>query len=196
MKRWLRGAALGLAGGLLLALLVVLAALWFAEDLLEVSVPRKQADCLVMLGGEWFSRPDKIAELYTNGVARRIIITGFGDADYMREKFEARGVPWSVVSLEQEAETTLQNAQRTVEMLRARDAKSAMIVTSCFHSRRALATFRKVAPDLEFGMAPSHRGFHTLREYWMYEAKFVLLEYPKLGWYWVRHGISPFPEDL
>jgi len=67
-----------------------------------------------------------------------------------------------------------------------------IIVTSWFHSRRALGCFRHYAPDIEFISVPTTAdlpkgGWPDARE-----RRWVLLEYAKLFYYWVRFGISPY----
>lgn len=103
----------------------------------------------------------------------------------------ARGIPESAIHLECASASTKENAQFTAPLLRARRARNVIIVTSWFHSRRALACFRRYAPEITFYSQSTQ--FEGAR-FWpnKYERKRIVQEYVKLVDYWVRYGISPF----
>ena len=145
-----------IAGGMGLALVLVLlpAGFWFAPKLLVVQNPPTLAEVIVVLGGENFHRPERAAELFQKHFAPRVIVTGTNDAKEIRLGLMVKGVPSEVIELEEKARTTFENAKFTVELLRAEKVKRAILVTSWFHSRRALRCFEK-APRMSFSIALS-----------------------------------------
>jgi uncharacterized SAM-binding protein YcdF (DUF218 family) len=86
--------------------------------------------------------------------------------------------------------TTRENALFTIKLLRAEHVHRVILVTSWYHSRRALKTFEHLEPGIKFYSRPSHYNFKraewsrdfTRRVYW---------EYIKLPGYWVAYGIWP-----
>jgi uncharacterized SAM-binding protein YcdF (DUF218 family) len=86
---------------------------------------------------------------------------------------------------------THENAECTIAWLRAQRLKSAIIVTSWYHSRRALACFEHDAPDIKFYSRPSYFGY--ARTDWKPNGigNYVRSEYWKLIGYWIRYGICP-----
>jgi uncharacterized SAM-binding protein YcdF (DUF218 family) len=168
----------------------VLAALFFSANVLRVEDPPAQADAMVVLGGETVYRPGRALELYQQGAATNVIISGEGDCEGVRITLEAKGVPASAISVECDSRTTRENAKFTVPLLRAQNAKRVIIVTSWFHSRRALHCFRHYAPEIAFVSRPTSADLP--RHHWpsKWERKWVLTEYVKVAYYWIRFGIS------
>lgn len=183
---------------ILLAVVVLFAVLgllaWFFPDkILTVDSGPVKADVLVVLGGGGsHERPQRAVELFKEGAARLVICSGKGDCAANAQRLISMGVPAGLIEEEDKSSNTLQNAQFTVVMLRAQHVRSAIIVTSWYHSRRALACFRHCAPEIKFYSRPSHFAYE--REEWVTKgvAKFARTEYLKLLGYWVRHGVWPF----
>ena len=70
----------GAIGKLAIAALLIGAVLiWRAEAWLHVDVPLEHADVIVVLGGESGQRVIGAAELYHQGVAPKVFVTGSGD---------------------------------------------------------------------------------------------------------------------
>jgi uncharacterized SAM-binding protein YcdF (DUF218 family) len=168
---------------------VVVGALVFSNSLLCVdSGPPQPADAIIVLGGGVFDRPPKAAELFQAGFAKRIIVTGDGDCDENRLALVARGVPQSAIEVECRSRTTWENARFTEPLLKAAGARKVIIVTSWYHSRRALNTFRTAVPTIEFTSAPSH---HSDRQRLRTTVGRIYKEYAKIAWYWARWGVPP-----
>ena len=65
-----------------------------------------------------------------------------------------------------------------------------MLVTSWFHSRRALAVFRDVWPEVAVGVHPVYAGATFTARFRIYEMGYFFSEYVKTLWYMVRYGIA------
>ncbi|MEI8287863.1 MAG: YdcF family protein [Verrucomicrobiota bacterium] len=184
-----RKLAVAIALSALLALLALLPFL-FPEQVLMVDSGPVTADAMVVLGGFTTERPQRAAELFQSGEAPKIILSGRGDGLVNRQRLRKLGVPENAVIVEDRSTSTFENAQFSIPLLRQMGGRRVIIVTSWYHSRRALATFRHLAPDLQFYSRPAWLGYETgnrklIRGY-------MRLEYPKLLGYWLRHGICPF----
>jgi uncharacterized SAM-binding protein YcdF (DUF218 family) len=176
-----------LGAGLVLTLAIPLV---FSKTLLCVdSGPGQRGEAIVLLGGGVFDRPPKVAELLKGGAAGRIIVTGDGDCDENRLALIAEGVPESVIELECRSRTTKENAEFTVPLLAAAGVKRAIIVTSWYHSRRALNTFRKFAPQIQFVSVPAYRSQRFRLSYTLLA---IYKEYAKIAWYWIRWHVPPW----
>ena len=179
VRRWLAGVA-----GTVLVLAVILITCDF--ELLCVTSRLKPSDAIVVLGGEPVIRAEHAARLATNGMAPLIIVSGNGDCESNRRVIIRHGVPTNRIELECVSRTTQENALLTVKLLRERKCQRVILVTSWFHSRRALSSFRKYAPDIEFISAPVERT-----KPWRYERGYVMSEYLKTIGYAFRFGIWP-----
>jgi len=178
--------------GAVVALLVAaLACYLFPHQILTVDSGPVKADALVVLGGI----PDRAghaAELFKQGDAPEILVSGNGDCVSNEKLLEQDGVTNAAIILECSSHTTRENAEFSIALLRAQGAKSAIIVTSWYHSRRALSCFRHYAPEIQFYSRPSHYAY--ARSEWSRAGiwRYIRLEYMKILGYWLRYGICPF----
>ncbi|HAO77944.1 MAG TPA: hypothetical protein DCQ92_03005 [Verrucomicrobia subdivision 3 bacterium] len=177
--------------GLLVALAAVIA-FFYPEKFLCVDSGRVSADVIVLLGGGSHERPERAAELFKAQAAPRLIISGEGDDEINRQLLIQAGVPAGAIQLEGKSRTTRENAEFTVKLLRAEKVRSVIIVTSWYHSRRALKCFEHFAPEIKFYSRPSYFAF--AREDWtrLGISKRMRLEFLKLPGYWIRYGVNPF----
>ena len=84
----------GAIGKLAIAALLIGAVLiWRAEAWLHVDVPLEHADVIVVLGGESGQRVIGAAELYHQGVAPKVFVTGSGDGGLIVRRLGMAGVP-------------------------------------------------------------------------------------------------------
>jgi uncharacterized SAM-binding protein YcdF (DUF218 family) len=151
----------------------------------------EKADALIVLGGEPFARPTEAARLYKEGVSSRVFITGVGDAARNRQILTGAGVPALKITTEPKATTTYENAVLLKPMLDDAKVRTALIVTSPFHTRRALATFRKVMPEINFGVTDASIGWWGRPEGRGDVNRFAVIEFLKTAEYWVLYGVSP-----
>jgi uncharacterized SAM-binding protein YcdF (DUF218 family) len=183
-----------IAGVVAFLLLVSILAAWHgSERLLMVEHRPAKADVILLLGGEHVFRQPRALELYQQGLAPVILVSGVGDAKGMVLWLKNNGVPETAVQSELNSHSTQENAKFTLPMLRALKAQRVIIVTSWFHSRRALAVYRKASPEIEFislptiADRPSVRGRMLRGERWR-----VLYEYIKVIGYRVVYGVDSF----
>jgi uncharacterized SAM-binding protein YcdF (DUF218 family) len=183
--------------GLAIACMLLPASYWFAPSLLCLRDNEAPADAIVLLGGECFHRPTQAAELFKKGLAPNIIVTGSKDWNENRLSLLAQGIPPAALEFEEKARTTRENAQLTVPLLRAQKVKRVILVTSWFHSRRALRCFQNAAPEIQFISLPSCVAMKPTL--WPSNAeglrRFVFLEYLKTAVYCVRFGITPWTRN-
>ena len=182
---------------LVLALLGLLAAagmvgLLFPQQMLCVESGDVHADALVVLGGGLGERAARAAELFRQGVAPRIIVSGASDCTINMQVLTNAGVPASAIQLESRSKTTRENAEFCVSLLRADGVRRAIIVTSWYHSRRALSCFRHYAPEIKFYSRPSYSNYACST--WSRGSVWrdVREEYMKIPGYWLCYGVCPF----
>jgi uncharacterized SAM-binding protein YcdF (DUF218 family) len=186
-KRFLKiGAMVAAALGLL-----AVALFFFPQTFLCVDSGPVRADVIIVLGGgDRHERAERAAELFLQQAAPLVLVSGAGDDEINRHILLRRGVPGREIILESQSRTTRQNAQFGARILDAEKARSAIIVTSWYHSRRALRTFEHYAPGIAFYSRPSY--FQFRHSHWSGEfSRHVYLEYLKLPGYWVRYGVCP-----
>jgi uncharacterized SAM-binding protein YcdF (DUF218 family) len=172
-----------------LLLLVVMG--WvFAPALLVVDSGTQAADAVVVLGGEPWTRPTRGAEVFKESHSTLVIVTGNGDCQDVRRQMEAKGVPNSMIEIEGESRSTQENAVFSVKLLRAHQATNVVLVTSWYHSRRAMSCFRQAAPEIHFSSRPTPCPPAGVRHPDSYIVKRVFQEYAKIAYYRVIYGVA------
>ena len=178
---------------LLVVLLALLAAVvWlFPQQVLTVDSGPVKADALVVLGGAGLERPERAAELFKEGEAPRILCSGYGDTQAYKTVLTKSGVPAQNISLETKSRTTRENAEFSILLLRQMGAHRVIIVTSWYHSRRALMCFEHYAPDIQFYSRPSYFAYPKTEWRPKDIGSRAKSEYVKLLGYWVCYGVCP-----
>jgi uncharacterized SAM-binding protein YcdF (DUF218 family)/glycosyltransferase involved in cell wall biosynthesis len=176
---------------------------WALASPLKVPAAPRAADVIVVFaggvgesgeaGGGYQERVKQAADLYRQGLAPRMIFSSgfrfvFQEAESMRALAIADGVPASAILLETEAANTYQNVEYTRRMVEANGWKRVLLVSSPYHMRRAMMTWRKASPGTEVISAPvpvsqfyaSQRGasFEQIRG--------LVQEYAATAVYWWR----------
>lgn len=188
-RKWILRIALALA---VLFLALAAAAFFLPQSLLCVDSGPEKADVMVVLGGGLGERPERAAELFKEHAAPRIIVSGLGDCEINQRILLKANVPDGAIQLEDKSRTTRENAELTIRLLRAENARRVILVTSWYHSRRALLCFEHYAPEIQFYSRPSY--FAYARATWPHKKveHRIYLEYPKLAGYWLYYGVRPF----
>lgn len=168
-------------GALVLVILIVGLVL-AAPFLLIVSEPLPQTDAIIVLAGsrEFLVRNQKAAELYNAKVSDHIILTNDGIQGgwnnelkrnpYFVEKaqweLERDGVaPSSIEILEPTISGgTRDEARFVIDSIKDRNYRSVLLVTSPFHTRRALISYQTAVTNagvkLDIGIVPANQKDH------------------------------------
>ena len=139
----------------------------------------ERADAIVVLGGatrgdthfsslgDLNQQADRIVhalQLYRAGKAPLILLSGGADrdsrpeAELMQEHLELMGVSPRVLLRERESRDTRENALYSAILLRGKDVRSILLVTSGFHMRRAVPLFEAQG----FRVIPAPTDFQRL----------------------------------
>jgi len=156
----------------------------------------KPADVIVVLAGEETERVEHGVKLFKEGWARKdkVILAGgplvwkYTWASLMKEHAIFLGVPKDAILLEDRSRTTEEDAIFTKEIFNKYGYKSCILVTSPYHSRRALKIFRKVMADkIMVISAPAEKSWFSFDEWWKRrrDRSRVLDEYSKFIWLWI-----------
>src|ERR1043165_1160134 len=196
---------------LLIVIVVWLAGAWVAARALIVSADLPKADAIVVLSGSstYIKRTHKAAELYNQGRAPLVVLTddntrgGWSSAQQRNPYFVERahdelvkqGVPPAQITVAPGlAEGTHEEALLVRDYVVAHGLRSILIVTSAYHSRRALRSLRQAlgGAGTTLGIAPAPTGWQTPAPafWWLhYEGwRSVAGEYVKLIYYWLKYG--------
>ena len=179
---------------------------WWAAEPLKMSQGPRIADAIVVFaggagesgqaGGGYQERVKQAVDLYAGGYASHMIFStgfvfAFAEGEIMRSLAEANGVPPEAIVLETEARNTFENVARSREILIEKGWRRVLLVSSPYHMRRAVLTWRKVAPEIEVVATPvpnsqfyAHRRGATLEQ-----IRGLLQEYVAIAWYWWRGWI-------
>lgn len=115
----------------------------------------QKADAIVVIsGGRTTTRAQKGIELFKQGYAHKLILSGAAlddgpsNALAMRDQALAAGIPDQDIFIDEASQDTYQNAVDTKHILEHIGAKSMILVTSPYHQLRADMTFHAVlGPD-------------------------------------------------
>ena len=182
---------------LLAAVMVYGCVRWFDpfwREVLIVQTAIEPADAIVVLGGESQGRPVEGARLYKQGLAPRVFVVGTGDNERNRRALLREGVPEDLITCETASESTLENAMFVRPLLEKVGVHRAILVTSSYHTRRALAVFQQRVPGIHFEMVPSRIGWWDTLKGRRQENAWAAIEFIKIPAYWILYGIHPWIE--
>jgi DUF218 domain len=178
----------------LVFLFVIIALASQAAHFLVVDAPEK-SDAMVVLAGETSIRPARALELLRQGVAPHVFLNAeTRDLIYDQRLIDiaqnyvntlnetARVSVCPVVGF-----STLAEADDSDRCLRSLNAHRVLIVTSDFHTRRALMIFRHRLPGYHFSVAAA-RGPGSFGDAWWTNrewAKITFDEWLKMFWFQV-----------
>ena len=159
----------------------------------------KPSDAIVVLGGDpTEKRLERAVSLYKQGLAPLFVIAAgvrAGDRSYaqwMKRRAMVLGVPVRAILVDTRSESTYENAQESLALLKGRSVRRVILVTSDFHTRRSYNVFQTVFKDsgIELLVAGSDDGI-DYDEWWRHEsmAEDVVIEWVKTGIYWWRGRI-------
>lgn len=182
---------------------------WIGARWLIVRAPLDQADVIVVLSGSstLSERVQHAARLYAEKRAFKILLTtdnrqgGWSTAEqrnpYFHEiasnELNRLGVPTENIEVVRPpVSSTWEEAAVVSDYAKSHNLHSILIVTSSYHSRRALLTFRNflAGSQTQVGIDPVETGIQTPppATWWLHKRgwQLVLVEYFKLIYYLLR----------
>lgn len=174
---------------------------WWLAEPLRISETPQTVDAVVVFaggvgesgraGGGVQERIARAVQLVRAGVAPRLIISSgyvftLREAEVMRAIAIANGVPAEAILLEESAADTYQNVMFTHRILADHGWRRIALVSSPYHMRRALLTWRKVAPEVEVIATPpeSSQFYAHTRGASSEQIRGLLQEYVGIAYYW------------
>lgn len=173
---------------------VLLGVLWAANagKFLVVNDPQP-SDVILVLAGETEVRPARAVKLLEQGYARRVIIDvpalakdfGFTEIELAQQYVQHLNEAASVGICPIYGLSTRDEARDAEKCLASENAGRVLVVTSDFHTRRALATFRRLIPGKTFSVAAAFDDTQFGTHWWRRRqwAKAFLDEWMKLLWW-------------
>ena len=184
---------------------------WVAARFLVVNAPLQRADAIVVLSGSacLLERTQEAATLYNSNVASRVVLTndnlrGTWSSTEQRNPFfyeRARdnlvltGVPEQRIEVIYNPVTSTYDEATTVrDYAQAQGYKSILVVTSGYHSRRALWTLQRVFKDsdVQVGLRAVDTGIQTPAPltWWLHARGWQMVagEYVKSVYYHLNVG--------
>ena len=156
--------------------------------LVRVDSPAPAQVAVVLAGDHWGNRIVRGAELKRDGLVDKVLVSGgpgmygFHESDLAIRFAVARGFPaGDFEALQEDVHSTQEEAHSIAEGLKRRGIKTALIVTSDYHTMRAGRIWRYVAPWLDLRMIAAPDRFFR-RERWWYDresSKSVFSEWTK-----------------
>lgn len=176
---------------------------WLLAEPLRVSAPPRAADAIVVFaggvgesgkaGGGYQERVKQAVDLYSTGKARWLIFSSgyvfaFREADIMKALAVAHGVPASAIILEMNAANTYENVVFVRDILHTHGWREILLVSSPYHMRRAVLTWRTVAPEIAVipTPVPSSQFYSHAWGARLEQIQGILHEYLAIVAYWWR----------
>jgi uncharacterized SAM-binding protein YcdF (DUF218 family) len=179
---------------------------WMAASPLKVAERPRSADCIVVFaggvgesgraGGGYQERVKQAVDLYRGGYAPNVIFSSgfvfaFRETEVMRALAIDNGVPASAIHLETAAVNTYDNVRFSQRLMAEHGWQSALLVSSPYHMRRALLTWRKAAPDrpVVATPVPASQFYAHDRGASLDQIRGIVQEYAAIVVYWFRGWI-------
>lgn len=141
-------------------------------------VDKKTYDTLIVLGNPakddgtpsaiLQTRLDKAVTLFNDGVSRHVIVTGgaahnfYLESEVMANYLAKHGVPEELIIQDQISLNTIDNAANCKKLMDLYDLKTALIITSKFHQKRAKLIFEKQEIDVEMACGEESLFFRII----------------------------------
>jgi hypothetical protein len=157
-----------------------------------VDKPEK-SDAILVLAGETEQRPVRALELLNQGYAPRIVLDVPADAKVYGSTYLQIAQQWAAAQPQASAIvicpihglSTKTESSDAAECLRKIGLKSVLLVTSDFHTRRALSIFRKEDPEWTFSVAGAYDPTQFGAQWWQHRqwAKTNVDEWLRMFWW-------------
>lgn len=179
---------------------------WWLASPLHIAEPPRRADAIAVLaggvgesgeaGGGYQERVKHAVDLYHAGFAPRLIfasgyVFAFREADVMKKLAVDSGVPESAILLEVQPATTYEMCIDVGEAAQREGWRSVLLVSSPYHMRRAVMTWRHAVPTVDVVATPVPQSqFYTHeRGASLTQIRGLLQEYAALVYYRYRGWI-------
>ena len=182
----------------------------FLASALIVEKRIEKADAILVLSGSsaYVERTQKAARLVKQGVSNRVLLTDDGEyagwsrreqrnppfVDLAKYELTAQGVEEDQIEvLSPQVTGTIYEARLLKKKMADEEWKSVLLVTSAYHSKRALWTFERelLSEDVEIGVIPAAVGEQTpsVNTWWFGRKGWQLVagEYVKFIVYWLYY---------
>ena len=161
---------------LAIALAIGLVIVFFAAEAARVLVvdSPQRSDVILVLAGETDHRPARALELLRQGYGRRVLIDVSADAKIY--EFSQLALAQKYIADLPEAPSvgvcpiyglsTREESHDVERCLSSQEAQRVLIVTSDFHTRRALSIYRHEIPGRSFSVAAAHDDAQFGTRWW------------------------------
>jgi hypothetical protein len=163
-----------------------------AGSFLIIDTPHP-SDAILVLAGETDRRPKRALELFAQGYGRHIVLDvptnakvyEFTEIELAQRYIQDLQPAASVSVCPIDGLSTKDESKDAEKCLEREGAKSVLIVTSDFHTRRALDVFRREFPGHEYSVAASRNAEGFGNRWWTHRqwAKTFVDEWLRLIWW-------------
>jgi len=153
----------------------------------------RESDVILVLAGETDHRPARALELLNQGYAPRLILDveaqskmyQWSEADLAQKYAEGLGRAQSITICRIDGLSTKEEAISAARCLRQVGGKNILLVTSDYHTRRALSIFKREVPDRNFSVAAAFDAREFGVKWWQQRewAKVNFYEWLRLLWW-------------
>ena len=159
---------------------------------LDQSEAPRSADAIVLLGGSDNHRALYASQLYQEGFAPKILISGQSiKMDYVVNLVVESGIPQSSMLINDQATSTYDEAQQVLATLESEGVQSAIIVTNRYYTRHSRATYVHVfqGHDISLNFVSPDAGIESAAWWQSRNNSIIAAEYLKIPYYLLRYGI-------
>jgi DUF218 domain len=163
-----------------------------AADFLVIDEPHP-SDLILVLAGETEKRPERALLLLTQGYGRKIVVDvpedgqiyGFTEIDLAQRYFRSLPQEKDISVCPIAGLSTKEETKDVGKCLAGTGAKSILIVTADFHTRRALDIFRHELPQYGYSTAAARNSQAFGSRWWTHRqwAKTLFDEWLRLAWW-------------
>jgi uncharacterized SAM-binding protein YcdF (DUF218 family) len=163
-----------------------------AGSFLVVDAPRP-SDVIVVLAGETDRRPERALQLLAQGYGRRVVLDvptnsklyEFTQIQLAQKYVQDLPQGVAVIVCPIDGLSTKDESKEAEKCIAREGGKSVLLVTSDFHTRRALSIFRREVPGHEYSVAAARNEEHFGTRWWTHRewAKSFLYEWLRLIWW-------------
>lgn len=170
--------------------------------------PLKNAEAIILLAGDGFSRCQHAAWLYKQGWAKKIVISG-GIANYNYGSYPAKellpeliklGVKKSDVILDEQSMNTRDQAVNIVKLAREKKWKKIILVASHYHQSRAFLTFLQARKEARIKIqiinSPVSNLSWFVKNKWGKRIDLLEFEFNKIKLYAAKGHLASFAEAI